>query len=272
MKINYLHLSMILVFALFSCQKPNGETTLNGLNTDTAVIETTKEIVPNTPEEILAKKEVPVLCYHRIDNTTKGDVTVTPQTFENHIKTLADSGYTSIQPAELYDYLVYNKEIATKAVVITFDDSRKEQYEIAAPIMEKYGMRGVFFVMTITLNKKNYMDTTQIAALAERGHEIGLHSWDHTMATKYKTEEDWQANVIKPIHKLSAISKKPVEYWAYPYGIFNTESAEGLDKYFKLSFILSQKRDSVYPLQSVRRIIVPDISAQSLLKSMNRSF
>ena len=55
---------------------------------------------------------------------------------------------------------------------------------------------GVFFIMTITLNKKNYMDTTQIAALAARGHEIGLHSMDHTMATKYKTDTDLKCNLF----------------------------------------------------------------------------
>ncbi|MBN2765229.1 MAG: polysaccharide deacetylase family protein [Paludibacteraceae bacterium] len=188
------------------------------------------------------------------------------------MKALADSGYSSIQPAELYDYLVFNKNIPDKSVLITFDDSRSEHFEIAAPVMEKYGFKGVFFIMTITLNKKNYMDTTQLAGLAARGHEVGLHSYDHTMATKYKTDDDWQLNVIKPLAKLGRITKKPVEYWAYPNGVFNTESAARLQEHFKLSFILSQKRDSVYPLQTVRRVIIPDISANALMKSIKRNF
>lgn len=116
------------------------------------------------------------------------------------------------------------------------------------------------------------MDTTQIATLAARGHEIGLHSMDHTMATKYKTDADWETNVNKPIQKLSQITHKQVDYWAYPNGVFNTESAAKLQEHFKLSFILSQKRDSVYPLQTVRRVIIPDISTNSLMKSIKRNF
>jgi peptidoglycan/xylan/chitin deacetylase (PgdA/CDA1 family) len=226
----------------------------------------------NTPAQIFEKAEVPVLCYHRIGDGLKGDYAVSPATFEAHMKILADSGYHSILPEQLYDYLVFNKALVEKPVMITFDDSRIEHTEIAAPVMEKYGFRGVFFIMTITYNKKNYMSTDQIFRLSEAGHTIGLHSWDHTMATKYVEETDWQKQVIDPKNKLEAIVGKPVEYWAYPNGVYNHQAAEQLSKHFKLSFILSSKRDSTQALQSVRRMIVPEWTPQGLLKSMHRTF
>jgi peptidoglycan/xylan/chitin deacetylase (PgdA/CDA1 family) len=226
----------------------------------------------NTPAQIFEKAEVPVLCYHRIGDGLKGDYAVSPATFEAHMKILADSGYHSILPEQLYDYLVFNKALVEKPVMITFDDSRIEHTEIAAPVMEKYGFRGVFFIMTITYNKKNYMSTDQIFRLSEAGHTIGLHSWDHTMATKYVEETDWQKQVIDPKNKLEAIVGKPVEYWAYPNGVYNHQVAEQLSKHFKLSFILSSKRDSTQALQSVRRMIVPEWTPQGLLKSMHRTF
>jgi len=262
----------ILLFSIVSCRKAQDTQSTNKVVTDSLTANEAAPVAKNNAQQILEKPQVPVLCYHRIDNETKGDYSITPSTFEAHMKALSDSGYTSIQPAQLYDYLVYNKNIPDKSVMITFDDSRTEHFTIAAPVMEKYGFRGVFFIMTITLNKKNYMDTTQIAALAARGHEIGLHSMDHTMATKYKTDTDWETNVIKPIKKLSHITQKPIDYWAYPNGVFNTESAAKLQEHFKLSFILSQKRDSVYPLQTVRRVIIPDISTNALMKSIKRNF
>jgi len=226
----------------------------------------------NDAAQILAKPEVPVLCYHRIDDGRKGDYTVSLATFSAHMKLLADSGYHSISPAQLYDYLVYNQALPQKPVMITFDDSRVEHSEIAAPVMEKVGFKGVFFIMTITYNKKNYMSTEQIAGLAKAGNTIGLHSWDHTMVTKYKEEADWQKQVVAPKAKLEKIVDKPVEYWAYPNGVYDHKGAGELSKYCKLSFTLFSKRDSVYPLQTVRRIIVPDCTAQGLLKSMNRTF
>ena len=226
----------------------------------------------NTAKQIMAKKEVPVLCYHRITEGSKSEYAVTPATFMAHMKVLADSGYHSVSPAQLYDYLVYNKELPKKPVLITFDDSRIEHFTIAAPIMEKHGFKGVFFIMTITYNKKNYMTTDQLAQLAEKGHTVGLHSWDHTMVIKYKDATDWQKEVAEPKKKLEKIVGKPVEYWAYPNGVYNHNAATEMSKYMKLSFSLFSKRDSVMPLQSVRRIIVPDMSGEKLLKSMRRAF
>jgi peptidoglycan/xylan/chitin deacetylase (PgdA/CDA1 family) len=215
---------------------------------------------------------VPVLCYHRIEEGKKGDYTVSPATFTAHMKILADSGYHSISPAQLYDYLVYNKALPEKPMLITFDDSRVEHAMIAAPVMEKYGFRGVFFIMTITYNKKNYMTTDQIAGLAKAGHIVGLHSWDHTMVTKYKEAADWQKEVAEPKKKLEKIVGKAVEYWAYPNGVYDHKGAEELSKYFKISFTLISKRDSIQPLQTIRRMIVPECTPQGLLKSMHRTF
>ena len=228
--------------------------------------------IANTPAQILERPEVPVLCYHRIGAGLKGDYAISQATFDAHMKVLADSGYQSILPDALYDYLVFNKPLPAKPVMITFDDSRAEHTDIAAPVMEQYGFRGVFFIMTITYNKKNYMTTDQIFRLSENGHAIGLHSWDHTMATKYKEEADWQKQVINPKQKLETILGKPVEYWAYPNGVYDHQAAEELSKYFKLSFILASKRDSIQPLQTVRRMIVPEWTPQGLIKSMQRTF
>jgi peptidoglycan/xylan/chitin deacetylase (PgdA/CDA1 family) len=246
----------------------------NVVAADTAAEKDSVNVQPaaNTPARIYAKPEVPVLCYHRIADGKKGDYTVSPATFAAHMKILADSGYHSISPAQLYDYLVYNKALPEKPVMITFDDSRAEHFTIAAPVMEKYGFRGVFFIMTITYNKKNYMTTEQIALLAKADHTVGLHTWDHTMVTHYKEAADWQKEVAVPKEKLEKIVGRPVEYFAYPNGVYDNKGAEELSHYFKLSFTLFSKRDSVQPLQTVRRMIVPEWTPQSLLKSMKRTF
>jgi len=126
--------------------------------------------------------------------------------------------------------------------------------------------------MTITYNKKNYMTKDQIAQLAKAGHTVGLHSWDHTMVIKYKDAADWQKEVADPKKKLETIVGKPVEYWAYPNGVYDHKGAMELSKYFKLSFSLSTKRDSIVPLQTVRRIIITDCKPERLLKSIHESF
>lgn len=235
---------------------------------DTTVVQQ----IANDAARILAKPEVPVLCYHRISDGTKSDYRVSPATFRSQIKILADSGYHTISPSQLYDYLVYNKSLPPKPIMISFDDSRAEHSLIAAPVLEQYGYRGVFFIMTITYNKVNYMTTGQIAGLAKAGHTIGLHSWDHTMVTKYKDESDWQKEVTAPKQKLEKIVERKVDYWAYPDGVYDHNSTEVLSKYFKLSFILATRRDLTRPLQTIRRIIVTESTPQSLLRTIHRTF
>jgi peptidoglycan/xylan/chitin deacetylase (PgdA/CDA1 family) len=260
----FLICALLTGLILTSC-KPSDKRIITAKKTESQQTE-------NTAAQIYAKQEVPVLCYHRISEGNKGDYTVSPATFSAHMKILADSGYHSVSPTELYDYLVFNKALPEKPVLITFDDSRIEHSAIAAPVMEKYGFKGTFFIMTITYNKKNYMTTEQIAALAKAGHTIGLHTWDHTMVSKFKDTTDWQKQIANPKLKLEKIVAMPVEYFAYPNGVYNHEGAKGLSKYFKISFILATKRDSLVPLQTVRRMIVPDWSAESMLRSMRRTF
>lgn len=268
---------MLIVALLSGCEKSakkhfekQGKNNENGKNIQLTKVE---EKHKNDTVAIFAKAQVPVLCYHRIENGKNDEYTVSPGAFEAQMKILSDSGFHSISPDQLYNYLVYNAPLPEKPVVITFDDSRVEHATIAAPVMEKYGFKGVFFIMTITYDKKNYMSKEQIASLAAANHTVGLHSWDHKMVTKYKTQEDWNTEIAEPQKKLEQITGKKVEYFAYPYGICNHEASVQLNSYFKLSFILSTKRDKSEPLQTVRRMIVPSgWSPSSMLKAMRKTF
>ena len=281
MKINYnLLLTIIAALMLLGCtsaanNKGNDENLQITEGKDTISIRAESVIeksVVNSAAEILAKKEVPVLCYHRIEEGRNDIYSVSPDVFASHLQILADSGYNSVLPNELYDYLVHNAALPEKPFMITFDDSRVEHFTIAAPELEKRNFRGAFFIMTVTNNKKNYLTKDEIAQLSNRGHAIGLHSYDHVMVTKYIDSTFWKQQVFDPKIKLEAMIDKPVEYWAYPNGVYNNEAAKELDKHFKMSFILSSKRDTVYPLQTIRRIIVPSDAPERLLRRMTTSY
>ena len=271
--------TLVAAIMLMSCTSTtsNNENDNNHITEDADTISIKAESiievkVVNSASEILDKKEVPILCYHRIEDGRNDIYSVSPDVFASHLQILADSGYSSVLPNELYDYLVHNTALPDKPFMISFDDSRTEHYTVAAPELEKRNFRGAFFIMTVTNNKKNYLSSDEIAELSDRGHTIGLHSWDHVMATKYNDSTIWEKQVYAPKKKLEDMIGKPIEYWAYPNGVYNREATEELDKHFKLSFVLLAKRDSVYPLQTIRRMIVPADSPERLLRRMDSTY
>ena len=97
--------------------------------------DTTKQ-KPADAKTILARREVPVLCYHQIRNNISSDSKrahddiIAPDKFREHIKMLADSGYHTILPDQLYNYLVYGAKLPEKPIMITFDDTDMDQFTV----------------------------------------------------------------------------------------------------------------------------------------------
>jgi peptidoglycan/xylan/chitin deacetylase (PgdA/CDA1 family) len=212
---------------------------------------------------ILGKKQIPVLCYHQIrdwratDSKVSRTYIVPPAAFAAQIKMLADSGYHSITPDQLYGYLTNGAELPAKPILLTFDDTDLDQYSIAYPEMKKYGFKGVFFIMTVSLGRPHYMSREQVRHLSDEGHVIGSHTWDHHNVKKY-TGQDWITQIEKPTRQLEAITGKSIRYFAYPYGLWNEAAIPELKKRgFLAAFQLNEKLDRVDPLYSLRRIIVP---------------
>jgi peptidoglycan/xylan/chitin deacetylase (PgdA/CDA1 family) len=273
---------ILIVFALFlltGCHNEEGKTAVRNTQLSTPSRELQHERKMADLSTILSRKEVPVLCYHNIRHFRPGEsdrmksYTVTPEAFAEQMKALSDSGYQTILPGELYDYLVYGASLPSKPIMISFDDTDAEQYSIGATEMNKYGFKGVYFVMTISINRPRYMKEAEIRNLSDSGHNISSHTWDHHMVTKY-TGADWDSQFVKPKLRLEKITGKPVEYFAYPFGLWNKEAISELKtRGYKLAFILSTKRDSTEPLHTVRRMIVPGTwSTPGMMKAIRTTF
>jgi len=250
---------------------------------------TTEEIEKTTSEqvtgkkanaaEILARPQLPILCYHQIRNwiSTDGKMgknyIVPIAEFKSQIKMLADSGYQTILPDQLHNYLVYGAKLPKKPIMLTFDDTKLDQYTNALPELKKYGFKGVFFIMTVSLGKPNYMSKAQVKELSDAGHVIGSHTYDHQNVKKYQGE-DWVTQIEKPTKTLKEITGKDVKYFAYPFGLWNKEAIPELKKRgFTSAFILAEKRDENDPLYTIRRIIASGYwNTRTLHNSIIKSF
>jgi peptidoglycan/xylan/chitin deacetylase (PgdA/CDA1 family) len=277
---NISFLFLIGLLSLIGCNSKPAKTEKEAGNVSQIVENAApKKTVTNNADAILSKKEVPVLCYHNIKNISAGDgemtrlYTVTPTNFAQQMKALSDEGYHTILPHQLNDYLVHDAPLPANPIMITFDDTKEDQYTVAAPEMKKYGFKGVFFIMTVAINRPHYMTKEQIKDLSDKGHEIGAHTWDHHMVTKY-AGDDWEAQLTKPKKKLEEIIGKPIKYFAYPFGLWNTAAIPEIkSRGYEQAYILATKRDSVDPLHTIRRIIVAgQWSAPSFMKAIKSSF
>ena len=231
---------------------------------------------------ILARPQVPILCYHQIrdwrprDSKSMKDYIIPTAAFREQMQMLADSGYHTILPDQLYAYLTTGAPLPAKPIMLTFDDGDLDQYETAVPILDKHGFKGAFFIMTVAIGRRGkqpYMDKAQIKDLSDRGHAIGAHTWDHHNVKKYQGD-DWKIQVEEPKAKLEAIIGKPVKYFAYPFGLWNKQALPELQKRgYVAAFTLADKRNDDMPLYTVRRIIAGgQWKSTTMYRNMMQSF
>jgi peptidoglycan/xylan/chitin deacetylase (PgdA/CDA1 family) len=279
-------ITAVLTVSFAGCEQKPKETVNNKTTENSVTSANTKDSKESLPKKmadaatITARKQVPVLCYHQIrdwsekDSKSSRDYIIPVDAFKAQMKILADSGYHTILPDQMYDYLAYGTALPEKPVMLTYDDTDDDQFNIAAPEMKKYGFKGVFFIMTVSLNRPKYMTTEQVKQLSDEGHVVESHTWDHHKVTGYKTPEDWVTQIEKPKKKIEEITGKSSHCFAFPFGLWNREAIPELKKRgVQSAYILSTKRDPDDPLFTIRRIIASGFwSAPTLYKAMIASF
>jgi len=128
-------------------------------------------------------------------------------------------------------------------VLFTFDDGRESNYTVAAPLLESFGGRGVFFVVPafaecaaaealafyrsrINPNSRpgderwedwKPMSPGQIGELADRGHAIGNHTLTHQRLTGLSPEA-LEHEIGDSARKLTSWTGRPVDAFAWTFG------------------------------------------------------
>ena len=92
-------------------------------------------------------RAVPVLMYHHV-SPNPGLVTVSPETFEEHIAYLARKKYHALTADEFLEFLQGKRELSGRQVLITFDDGYLDNYVYAYPILQRYGLKATIFAIT----------------------------------------------------------------------------------------------------------------------------
>lgn len=128
-------------------------------------------------------------------------------------------------------------------ILFTFDDGRVSNYEVAAPLLESFGGRGVFFIVPAfaecspdtaldfyraKINPDSQpgdekwedwkpMTPAHIADLAARAHAIGNHTLTHARLAGLPPE-DLEREIGESARKLASWTNRPIESFAWTFG------------------------------------------------------
>jgi peptidoglycan/xylan/chitin deacetylase (PgdA/CDA1 family) len=139
------------------------------------------------PDGVHREANVPILMYHYISEPPPGadairrGLSVTPAQFEEHLRYLKENGYRTISLYQLLLHLTHGEPLPEKPIILTFDDGYRDNFENAFPLLQEYGFKATFFLITnfIDEGRPLYMTWDQVKTLIQAGHEIGGHSRDH---------------------------------------------------------------------------------------------
>ena len=172
---------------------------------------------------------VPVLTYHKFSRNNTDNMTVSERSFEEQMRFLKKNGYHVVSLDEFFDFRDFRAQLPKKSVVITIDDGWRSTYDIAFPILKKYGYPATLFIYTdFILKSKNTLDWALLAELSSNGIDIQSHTKSHRNLNRRDEQESFREyfdSVRKELTESAEIIKKrlnkDVTYLAYPYGDTN---------------------------------------------------
>ena len=228
----------IFVVILIFLKTPD-DSTSNSLNSETKTVTSTEEIpeVPvEAPKEVTKVKDpfegltltdqnvgVPVLYYHSVNPTEANEVIISPTKLKEQLQFVKDSGYTTLTMTQLNDYLINNKSIPEKSILITFDDGYTDNYTNAFPILKELNMNATVFIITSGIDSGYYMSSSQLKEMSDYGIDIESHTVNHLHLNQLSYEKQLE-ELKNSRDKLKSIINKEVTTVAYPFGDFNDDT------------------------------------------------
>ncbi|MGI8812239.1 MAG: polysaccharide deacetylase family protein [Pyrinomonadaceae bacterium] len=204
-----------------------------------------------------------VINYHDIPFGNSAD-------FEKHLQYFA-SRFTGVDECILRNFLSSGDWSHTKpGIIISFDDAMRSHFDIAAPLLEKYGFTGWFFVPagwiaerlgsnpeaagnagdqpTLTLEQVRYLDAK---------HVVGCHTETHCRLSDDLSDERLRFEILGAKTSLEEMLGHEVNIFCWVGGeefTYSKRAADLVKKGYDLSFMTNTAvvRAGTNPLQLQR--------------------
>jgi peptidoglycan/xylan/chitin deacetylase (PgdA/CDA1 family) len=183
-----------------------------------------------------------VLMYHMFGGSREGQMlryACTERDFERQMAFLASKGYAAMALETACDFPGGMDLAPERVVAITTDDGAMDNYEIAVPILKRFGFSATFFVVPSFVGKTNewmredkgmlrrLMGWKEIREIADHGIRIGSHSVSHPDLTQVSDE-----NLVREVGDSKRMIEDqlglPVDSFAYPFGRFDERVKEAV--------------------------------------------
>lgn len=135
--------------------------------------------------------------------------------FEEQVRRLAALGYKAITLADLLAYRTHS--ITVKPIVLTFDDGWVSDWQIAAPILARFGWKAEFFVTTGWVEQPGFLAWEDLRQALSAGMGIQSHSMTHPDLTQLSREEI-RSELLLSKEMLEERLGKAVAFFALPGG------------------------------------------------------
>ena len=227
----FLSAVLSLSLLLAGCKKPAPEPVVPEVAEATPV--PTPEPTPEpTPTPIDLNAQVIVFCYHRFEDKPKDSLAIKPEEFEAQLQAIKDAG---IEVISMQDFLAWRrgeKSIPAKSAIISIDDGYISGYNVAWPILKKFGYPFTMFIYTDYVkggakSGGQSMTWEQLAEMRDAGVDIQSHTISHSAlnSRKGKTDEQYREWLLSELAgSKQALEDKlgiQVTSLAYPYGLHN---------------------------------------------------
>ena len=175
------------------------------------------------------RKGFVALMYHHVGilddpQAEQFPFTMRPDMLERQILFLKANGYTPISLEELTTAYRAGKSSIQKPVMLTFDDGYLDNYQNLFPLLKKYNVPALIFLITDRVGTPEYMSWDQIKEMQDSGLvSFGSHSLSHRRLRSLPDEE-----IVREITESKRVLEeklgRPVTAFCYPFG------AGGFDK------------------------------------------
>lgn len=186
---------------------------------------------PQSPFDI----NIPILAYHKIDQTAPTEWYVTADQFARQMDVLQAYGYQTISLDDYMDYTQGVGQPPEKPIILTFDDGFQGLFDYAAPILKERNMSATFFIITgkvaeTAAQRQDNQDWQpaeplayhliwpEVVSLNEDGFPIESHTVSHPALTGLSSaQQQYELNQSRQDIQ-THLPQNPTRFFAYPYG------------------------------------------------------